>query len=62
MSNRLPRIHAACDLQVGTSLQLPDDAARHVQVLRMQPGDSLCLFNGLGGSHTARVVQMGKHT
>jgi 16S rRNA (uracil1498-N3)-methyltransferase len=43
-------------------LQLPDDAARHVQVLRMQPGDKLCLFNGLGGSHTARVVHMGKHT
>jgi 16S rRNA (uracil1498-N3)-methyltransferase len=43
-------------------LQLPDEAARHVQVLRMQPGDSLCLFNGLGGSHTARVVHMGKHT
>ena len=62
MSNRLPRIHAACDLPVGASLQLPDDAARHVQVLRMQPGDSLCLFNGLGGSHTARVVHMGKHT
>ena len=62
MSNRLPRIHAACDLPVGASLQLPDDAARHVQVLRMQPGGSLCLFNGLGGSHTARVVHMGKHS
>ena len=62
MSNRLPRIHAACDLPVGARLQLPDDAARHVQVLRMQPGGSLCLFNGLGGSHTARVVHMGKHS
>jgi 16S rRNA (uracil1498-N3)-methyltransferase len=49
-------------LSVGTSLQLPDEAARHVQVLRMQPGDSLCLFNGLGGSYSARVVHMGKHT
>jgi len=49
-------------LPVGASLQLPDDAARHVQVLRMQPGDKLSLFNGLGGSHTARVVHMGKHT
>ena len=62
MSSRTPRIHAACALQVGSRMQLPDEATRHVQVLRLQPGDRLSLFNGLGGSHTARVVRMGKHT
>ena len=62
MTSRLPRIHGACPLSVGTSLQLPDEAARHVQVLRLQPGDDIQLFNGLGGSYTARVLHMGKHT
>jgi len=62
VSSRLPRIYCATALSVGATLQLPDEAARHVQVLRLQPDDNICLFNGEGGSHTARVLQMGKHT
>jgi 16S rRNA (uracil1498-N3)-methyltransferase len=58
----MPRFHAACALHPGLSLQLPDDTARHVQVLRLQPGDEISLFNGLGGSHAARILRMGKHT
>jgi 16S rRNA (uracil1498-N3)-methyltransferase len=56
----MPRFHAACPLHPGQTLSLPDDTARHVQVLRLQPGDELELFNGLGGSFTARVLQMGR--
>lgn len=58
----MPRFHAACALHPGLALQLPDDTARHVQVLRLQPGDEISLFNGQGGSYSARIVRMGKHT
>jgi 16S rRNA (uracil1498-N3)-methyltransferase len=33
-------------LATGTLLDLPAGAARHVQVLRLQPGDTITLFNG----------------
>lgn len=62
MKLRLPRIYCDAPLPVGATLQLPDDAARHVQVLRLQPGNDICLFNGQGGSHMARILNMGKHT
>jgi len=39
---------------------LPEDAARHVQVRRLQPGDELRLFDGAGGEWRAQVTRMGK--
>lgn len=47
-------------LQIGASLELPDSAARHVQVLRLQPGQTITLFNGEGGESEARVTRMGR--
>ena len=44
----------------GQQLDLPAAAARHVQVLRLQPGDQITLFNGLGGQWQARIEQMGR--
>ena len=41
-------------------LRLPSGPARHVQVLRMQPGDALTLFDGSGGEWAAQVVRMGR--
>ena len=41
-------------------IDLPPGPARHVQVLRLQPGDALTLFNGQGGECAARVQQMGR--
>jgi 16S rRNA (uracil1498-N3)-methyltransferase len=41
-------------------IDLPPTAARHVQVLRMQPGHTLTLFNGEGGEFTAEVQHMGR--
>jgi 16S rRNA (uracil1498-N3)-methyltransferase len=41
-------------------LDLPPTAARHVQVLRMQPGHTLTLFNGQGGQFSAEVQHMGR--
>jgi 16S rRNA (uracil1498-N3)-methyltransferase len=43
-------------------LSLPPGPARHAQVRRVQPGDSLALFNGLGGQWLARVQAMGRQT
>lgn len=48
------------DLQEGADLALPDDAARHVQVLRLQPGHAITLFNGDGDEWQAQVTRMGR--
>ena len=41
-------------------MALPAGAARHVQVLRLQPGDALTLFDGHGGEYDATVEHMGR--
>jgi len=50
------------DIPLGPDLELalPDDAARHVQVRRLQPGDALNLFDGRGGEWQAGILRMGK--
>ena len=56
----MPRFHCAVPLSVGTVLALPPGAARHVQVLRLQPGVQITLFDGTGGEYTATVQSMGR--
>jgi 16S rRNA (uracil1498-N3)-methyltransferase len=56
----VPRLHAGAPLASGVSLALPAGAARHVQVLRLQPGDALTLFDGRGGEYDAVVEHMGR--
>ncbi|SCX70849.1 16S rRNA (uracil(1498)-N(3))-methyltransferase [Variovorax sp. EL159] len=56
----MPRFHCSIPLTAGANLALPAGAARHVQVLRMQPGDALTLFDGAGGEYTATVERMGR--
>jgi len=56
----MPRFHCAVPLSAGISLSLPPGAARHVQVLRLQPGDDITLFDGHGGEYTATVERMGR--
>ncbi|WP_027468640.1 16S rRNA (uracil(1498)-N(3))-methyltransferase [Deefgea rivuli] len=58
----MPRFYVDLPLSVGLSLDLPEAVARHVQVLRMQPGDALNLFNGQGGEYAAEIAAMGKKT
>ena len=55
-----PRIHIAHALSSGLAFDLPEGAARHVQVLRLQPGTELALFDGLGGQWQAEIVAMGR--
>jgi 16S rRNA (uracil1498-N3)-methyltransferase len=58
----MPRFHCPIPLQTGEVVALPAGAARHVQVLRMQPGGSITLFNGadLGGEFEATIEHMGR--
>ena len=68
----MPRFYCPARLHTGELLELPAGAARHVQVLRLQPGDSITLFNhgpgwevgssvsSPGGEFAATVTQMGR--
>ena len=56
----MPRFYCPTPLVTGLALSLPAGAARHVQVLRMQPGDVITLFNGEGGEFDATVTRMGR--
>jgi 16S rRNA (uracil1498-N3)-methyltransferase len=55
-----PRVHVAGALAPAERLVLPPDATRHVQVLRLQPGDPLVLFDGRGGEWRARLGAMAR--
>ena len=57
------RFYADVALVAGTSISLPEQTARHVQVLRLQPGERITLFNGRGegeGEFDATVERMGR--
>jgi len=56
----MPRFHCPGPLTEGQTLELPPGAARHVQVLRLQPGAVITLFNGDGGEYEAVVERMGR--
>jgi 16S rRNA (uracil1498-N3)-methyltransferase len=56
----MPRFYCPAPLVSGQSLSLPASAARHVQVLRLQPGQTITLFNGEGGEWEATITRMGR--
>jgi 16S rRNA (uracil1498-N3)-methyltransferase len=64
----MPRFYCPAPLHTGDVMDLPAGAARHVQVLRLQPGDTITLFNHgpgwegtpPGGEFGARVTLMGR--
>ena len=47
-------------MAAGAALSLPEGTARHVQVLRLQPGHVITLFNGQGGEWDATITRMGR--
>ena len=55
-----PRFFVDSPLQAGATFGLPAGAARHVQVLRLQPGAMLSLFDGSGPEWDARVERIGR--
>ena len=68
----MPRFYCPSPLQTGDALDLPPGPARHVQVLRMQPGQTITLFNHgpgwdgvtqaatAGGEYEAEILLMGR--
>ncbi|MEY4911936.1 MAG: hypothetical protein RL761_1599 [Pseudomonadota bacterium] len=56
----MPRFYCSTSLSIGLLLELPAGAARHVQVLRMQPKMTITLFDGLGGEYEAVIQTMGR--
>ena len=56
----MPRFHVALPLSTDAELALPPGAARHVQVLRLQPGGAITLFDGTGGEWDATITRMGR--
>jgi 16S rRNA (uracil1498-N3)-methyltransferase len=55
-----PRLYLDQPFGSGDALNLPPGPARHVQVLRLQPGAALTLFNGHGGEWDATVRRIGR--
>ncbi|EYC49889.1 16S rRNA methyltransferase [Hylemonella gracilis str. Niagara R] len=51
---------ASTVLRAGAEIELPPETARHVQVLRLQPEDTITLFNGRNGEWAATILRMGR--
>ena len=56
----MPRFFVDTPLAAPGEITLPPGAARHVQVLRLQPGDALTLFDGSGPEWQAEITAMGR--
>ena len=54
------RFYCPVPLNPGDLLSLPACAVRHVQVLRLQPGQRVTLFNGMAGEFAATITDMGR--
>lgn len=69
----MPRFHCPLAFRSGELLSLPAPAARHVQVLRLQPGEEITLFgalpvdadaqdvNNMGAEFAAVIHSMGRN-
>lgn len=57
----IPRIHCDHNLGPGAQFSLAPEAAQHVaRALRLQPGDALLMFDGLGGEYEATIQRIDK--
>lgn len=54
------RLYINTPLTADGELQLPEDAAHHLRVLRAGAGDRVTLFDGHGGEHEAELTDIGK--
>ena len=58
---RIPRFYVSDALSVGQEFPLPDTTFRHaIQVLRLNVGEPLILFNGTGGEYLAQLTSVSK--
>jgi 16S rRNA (uracil1498-N3)-methyltransferase len=59
----MTRIFIDQELNVGDEIELPRDSARHVvQVLRLNQGAPITLFNGRGGEHRGVIESINKRS
>ena len=56
----MPRFYIPTELQIGNRIDLPEPLAHHCQVLRLNVGDMIQLFNGSGGTYVASLVSIEK--
>lgn len=54
------RLYLEQAIDAGAERLLPPGATRHVQVLRLRPGDALVLFDGRGGEYDATLTHLGR--
>lgn len=54
------RLYIEQPLREGEAIPLAPGPTRHVQVLRLQPGAALTLFDGHGGEWSAEVLRIGR--
>jgi 16S rRNA (uracil1498-N3)-methyltransferase len=55
-----PRLYLDEPLQAERTVTLPPGPSRHVQVLRLQPGAAVTLFDGRGGEWSGQVLRIGR--
>lgn len=58
----MPRFFIDSALEPSNVVALPDEVVRHIQVLRLQIGDALTLFNGRGGQYAARIIEIARRS
>ncbi|NRR33077.1 16S rRNA (uracil(1498)-N(3))-methyltransferase [Oxalobacteraceae bacterium] len=56
----MPRFFCSQPLALGALVTLPEAVAHHIQVLRLQVGAAVTLFNGEGGEYTAILASIEK--
>jgi 16S rRNA (uracil1498-N3)-methyltransferase len=56
----MPRFYCPQPLAAGAIVDLPEAVAHHLHVVRMQPGDTMTLFDGRGGQYLASLIEVGK--
>ena len=53
---RIPRFYCPIALNVNSSVNLPENTFRHaIQVLRLNIGEALIVFNGQGGEYCRAI-------
>jgi 16S rRNA (uracil1498-N3)-methyltransferase len=58
---RVSRLFVAAPLNVGSQLELDDEAAHYVRsVLRLKPDQEIVLFNGRGGEYPSRFNEVSR--
>ena len=56
----MPRFYCPQALVVGATIALPDHVAHHLQVLRLETGAQVTLFDGAGGEYAATITSLEK--